>query len=55
MKQSLPAQPAVPVDEAEGAGMLWVKQQQPAPEQEWNRLWDCTGLCWQGPLPGRGE
>ncbi|KAF2983751.1 hypothetical protein EK904_003851, partial [Melospiza melodia maxima] len=57
VKQSLAAQPAVPVDEAEAAGMLWVKQQQqePALQQEWNRLWDCTGLCWQGPLPGRGS
>lgn len=60
MKQSLPPQPAVPVNEAEGEGMFLVNHSdflraQPAQEQEWNRLSDSTRLCWQEPLPGRGE
>lgn len=60
MKQSLPPQPAVPGNEAEGEGMFSVKHSgfpgaQPAPEQEWELLSDCTRLCWQMLLPGSGE
>lgn len=52
MKQSLPPQLAVPVDEAEGEGMFWVKH---SDFQLRSDCTDCTRLRWQVPLPGRGE
>lgn len=53
MKQSLPAQPAVPGNEAEGEEMFLVEQRDFLRAGE--RLLDRAGLCWHGLLPGTGE